>query len=101
LAKKEKVYVKIPAMETGEITVKLNNRNYFPLKTKLFVRNLIKEKKIVIKEAVDTLFTLDTAMITNKGLIEELTGLPLIDHLIHQQNFINLEALENVGPGNS
>ena len=44
---------------------------------------------------------LDTAMITNKGLIEELTGLPLIDHLIHQQNFINLEALENVGPGNS
>ena len=44
---------------------------------------------------------LDTAMITNKGLIEELTGLPLIDHLIHQQNFINLEALENVGSGNS
>lgn len=38
---------------------------------------------------------LDTAMITNKGLIEELTGVPLIDHLIHQQNFINLEALEN------
>lgn len=37
---------------------------------------------------------LDTAMITNKGLIEELTGLPLIDHLIHQQNFINLEALD-------
>lgn len=36
---------------------------------------------------------LDTAMITNKGLIEELTGLPLIDHLIHQQNFINLDAL--------
>lgn len=44
---------------------------------------------------------LDTAMITNKGLIEELTGLPLIDHLIHQQNFINLEALENAGSGNS
>jgi dethiobiotin synthetase len=43
---------------------------------------------------------LDTAMITNKGLIEELTGLPLIDHLIHQQNFINLEALENIGSGN-
>ncbi len=36
---------------------------------------------------------LDTAMITNKGLIEELSGVPLIDHLIHQQNFINLEAL--------
>lgn len=38
---------------------------------------------------------LDTAMITNKGVIEELTGLTLIDHLIHQQNFINLEALDD------
>ncbi len=44
---------------------------------------------------------LDTAMITNKGLIEELTGLPLIDHLIHQQNFINLEALGNIESRNS
>lgn len=44
---------------------------------------------------------LDTAMITNKGLIEELTGTPLIDHLIHQQNFISLDALENIGSGNS
>jgi dethiobiotin synthetase len=44
---------------------------------------------------------LDTAMITNKGLIEELTGLPLIDHLIHQQNFINLDALENIESRNS
>jgi dethiobiotin synthetase len=43
---------------------------------------------------------LDTAMITNKGLIEKLTGLPLIDHLIHQQNFINLDALENIGSKN-
>jgi hypothetical protein len=40
-------------------------------------------------------------MITNKGLIEELTGLPLIDHLIHQQNFINLDALENIKSRNS
>jgi len=37
---------------------------------------------------------LDTAMITNKGLIEQLTGVPLIDHLIHEQNFINLEVLD-------
>jgi hypothetical protein len=73
LTKKEKVYVKIPAMETGEITIKLNNRNYFPLKAKVFVRNLKREKKIVIKEAVDTLFTLDTAMVTR----EELQYLPL------------------------
>jgi len=31
---------------------------------------------------------MDTAMITNKGVIEELTGLPLLDHLIHHQDFI-------------
>jgi dethiobiotin synthetase len=37
---------------------------------------------------------LDTAMITNKGLIEQLIGVPLIDHLIHEQNFINLEVLD-------
>lgn len=75
LTKRGKVYVKIPAMETGEITVKLNNRNYFPLKAKVFVRNLKREKKLVIKEAVDTLFTLDTAMVTR----EELQYLPLAE----------------------
>jgi hypothetical protein len=75
LTKRGKVYVKIPAMETGEITVKLNNRNYFPLKAKVFVRNLKREKKIIIKEAVDTLFTLDTAMVTR----EELQYLPLVE----------------------
>jgi hypothetical protein len=79
LKKREKVYVKIPAMETGEITVKLNNRNYFPLKAKLFVRNLKKEKKMVIKEAVDTVFTLDTAMITR----EELQYLPLAEQSVN------------------
>jgi len=31
---------------------------------------------------------LDTAMITNKGVIEELAGVPLLDHLIHHQDFI-------------
>lgn len=31
---------------------------------------------------------MDTAMITNKGVVEELTGLPLLDHLIHDQDFI-------------
>ena len=75
LSKRGKVYIKIPAMESGEITVKLNNRNYFPLKAKVFVRNLKREKKIIIKEAVDTLFTLDTAMVTR----EELQYLPLVE----------------------
>ena len=30
---------------------------------------------------------LDTAMITNKGVLEELTGVPLLDHLISQPGF--------------
>jgi hypothetical protein len=75
LTKRGKVYVKIPAMEPGEITVKLNNRNYFPLKAKVFVRNLKREKKLVIKEAIDTIFTLDTTMVTR----EELQYLPLAE----------------------
>lgn len=75
LKKREKVYVKIPAMEKGEISVKMNNRNYFPLKAKLFVRNLKKEKKVVIKEVIDTVFTLDTTMVTR----EELQYLPLTE----------------------
>jgi dethiobiotin synthetase len=40
---------------------------------------------------------LDTAMITNKGVIDDLTGLPLLDHLIHGQDFIALEVLEKLG----
>jgi dethiobiotin synthetase len=36
---------------------------------------------------------MDTAMITNKGVVEELTGLPLLDHLIHGQDFIEAPAI--------
>jgi len=32
---------------------------------------------------------LDTAMITNKGIIEELTGVPLLEHLIYGQDFLD------------
>ncbi len=31
---------------------------------------------------------MDTAMITNKGVVEELAEVPLLDHLIHGQDFI-------------
>lgn len=37
---------------------------------------------------------MDTAMITNKGLVEELAGVPLIEHVIHRQDFFDLAALE-------
>lgn len=42
---------------------------------------------------------LDTAMITNKGVIEDLTGVPLLEHLIHGQDFLDEEVLEKLGVG--
>ena len=73
LKKKEAIYDKIPAIEAGEITVKLTNRNYLPFKAKVFVRNLKKEKKVMLMEVTDTLFHNDTVMVTK----EELLYLPL------------------------
>ena len=40
---------------------------------------------------------LDTAMITNKGVIEDLTGVPLLDHVIHGQEFLDEGWLERAG----
>lgn len=40
---------------------------------------------------------LDTAMITNKGVLEDLTGVPLLGHLIHQQDFLDDEVIEQLG----
>jgi dethiobiotin synthetase len=34
---------------------------------------------------------MDMAMITNKGVVEDLTGVPLLDHLIHGQDFLDAE----------
>ncbi len=31
-------------------------------------------------------------MITNKGVVEDLTGVPLLVHLIHGQNFLDAET---------
>jgi dethiobiotin synthetase len=42
---------------------------------------------------------LDTAMITNKGVIEDLTGVPLLEHLIHGQDFLDEEVLGKLGGG--
>jgi dethiobiotin synthetase len=42
---------------------------------------------------------LDTAMITNKGVIEDLTGVPLLEHLIHGQDFLDDEVLSKLGLG--
>jgi dethiobiotin synthetase len=39
---------------------------------------------------------LDTAMITNKGVVENLAGVPLLDHLIHGQDFITPGTLEQL-----
>jgi dethiobiotin synthetase len=40
---------------------------------------------------------LDTAMITNKGVLEDLTGVPLLDHLIQNQDFLDDVALRTLG----
>jgi dethiobiotin synthetase len=43
---------------------------------------------IVLNQLEDEM---DTAMITNKGVIEDLTGVQLLAHLIHHQDFIEIE----------
>ncbi len=40
---------------------------------------------------------LDTAMITNKGVLEDLSGIPLLDHLIHGQDFLDDAVLGALG----
>jgi dethiobiotin synthetase len=37
---------------------------------------------------------MDTPMITNKGIIESLTDAPLLDHIIHNQDFISPELID-------
>lgn len=44
---------------------------------------------IVLNQLEDEM---DTAMITNKGVIEDLTGVPLLEHVIHGQDFLDVEA---------
>ncbi|MEO7098193.1 MAG: dethiobiotin synthase [Luteolibacter sp.] len=48
---------------------------------------------IVLNQLEDEM---DTAMITNKGVVEDLTGVPLLDHLIHGQDFLDLEIFLNI-----
>jgi len=40
---------------------------------------------------------MDTPMITNKGILESLTDVPLLDHIIHGQDFLSPEFLEVIG----
>lgn len=44
---------------------------------------------IVLNQLEDEM---DTAMITNKGVVEDLTGVPLLEHLIYNQNFFDPTA---------
>lgn len=44
---------------------------------------------IVLNQLEDEM---DTAMITNKGVVEDLTGVPLLEHLIFNQNFLDPEG---------
>lgn len=51
-------------------------------------------KGIVLNQLGDEL---DTAMITNKGVIAELTGAPLVDHLIHGQDTLDPDLPARLG----
>lgn len=60
--------------------------------------NAIKQKAhscvgIILNQLQDEL---DTAMITNKGVLETLAHAPLLDHLIHGQDFIDDETLDQI-----
>lgn len=48
---------------------------------------------IVLNQLEDEM---DTAMITNKGVVEDLTGVPLLDHLIHGQDFIDAATYSSI-----
>jgi len=37
---------------------------------------------------------MDTPMITNKGILESLTDVPLLDHIIHGQDFLSPELMD-------
>jgi len=37
---------------------------------------------------------MDTPMITNKGILTSLTGTPVLDHIIHNQDFLSEELLD-------
>jgi dethiobiotin synthetase len=49
---------------------------------------------IVLNELEDEL---DTAKITNKGVLEDLTGVPLLAHIIHGQDFLDLDEFPMLG----
>ncbi|MFK7850666.1 MAG: dethiobiotin synthase [Akkermansiaceae bacterium] len=50
---------------------------------------------IVLNQLEDEM---DTPMITNKGILESLTHVPLLDHIIHGQDFLSQELMDVVNP---
>lgn len=46
---------------------------------------------IVLNQLEDEM---DTPMITNKGILESLTDVPLLDHIIHGQDFLSPELMD-------
>ncbi|QTN30939.1 dethiobiotin synthase [Akkermansiaceae bacterium] len=46
---------------------------------------------IVLNQLEDEM---DTPMITNKGILESLTDIPLLDHIIHGQDFLSPEIMD-------
>jgi len=49
---------------------------------------------IILNQLYDEL---NTAMITNKGVLENLTNVPLLDHLIYNQDVLNEDVVRQLG----
>lgn len=69
---------------------KLGALNHILLTVEAIRRKGLTVAGIILNQLQDEM---DTAMITNKGVVEDLTGVPLLDHLIHNQDFIDIDGL--------
>jgi dethiobiotin synthetase len=61
----------------------------------LLTINAIRAKGLIFKGVILNQLEdeMDMAMITNKGVIEDLSGVPLLDHLIHRQDFFDVDSI--------
>lgn len=69
---------------------KLGALNHTILTVKSMKARGVKIAGLIINQLEDEM---DTVQITNKGVIEDLTGVPILTHIIHGQDFLDIEDL--------
>ena len=82
----------------ADLTLEFNHPASIALNHILLTVNAIRAKGltcagIVLNQLEDEM---DTAMITNKGVVEDLTGVPLLEHIIHGQDFLDVDAFKSL-----